>query len=130
VSASGALPADPYIVAGELDSVVERWSHRANEARVASRKLEYWATPRPFDNTPVNDHLMRAAEDPDASNNPWVWPTPNSMREVEPSAYYVSWSAHAAAERGEVGTSKQNQKASLDASLPSARPRSRKHSKA
>jgi hypothetical protein len=88
---SGAGMADMQDVAAEVDQVIARWSRRAGEARSRGDRLEYWATMRPIDARPTHDHLMRAAEEPDATSNPMVWATPNSMREVEPSAFYVCW---------------------------------------
>ena len=82
----GAIHVSPDDIRDELDGIIARWATRARKFR-GNIKFEYWATTRPFDNRPVNPHLMRSAEDPviDAG----VWPTPNSMRDVEPSAYYV-----------------------------------------
>jgi hypothetical protein len=71
----------------ELKEIIARWTTKARMYR-GNKKFEYWATSRPFDNRPVNPHLMRGAEDPVI--DPGVWPTPNSMRDVEPSAYYVA----------------------------------------
>lgn len=83
---AGAIHVSPEDIRDELDGIIARWATRARKFR-GNTKFEYWATTRPYDNRPVNPHLMRSAEDPviDAG----VWPTPNSMRDVEPSAYYV-----------------------------------------
>jgi hypothetical protein len=83
---AGAIHVTPEDIRDELDGIIARWATRARKFH-GNTKFEYWATTRPFDNRPVNPHLMRSAEDPviDAG----VWPTPNSMRDVEPSAYYV-----------------------------------------
>jgi hypothetical protein len=84
---------DAIDVAAELDVIRDRWKQRARMLETTGGKLEYWATKRPFDDVPVGPHLMRGAEDADAGRDPWVWPTPNSMREVEPSAFYVIWNS-------------------------------------
>ena len=76
-------------LAAELDRIVERWERRARQHREAGKKLEYWATLQPFNHKPTQDHLLRSAEEPAA--DPEVWLTPNSMREVEPSAVYIPW---------------------------------------
>ncbi len=83
---SGTIHVSQEDIRDELDGIIARWATRARMFR-GNTKFEYWATSRPYDNRPVNPHLMRSAEDPviDAG----VWPTPNSMRDVEPSAYYV-----------------------------------------
>jgi helicase-like protein len=70
----------------ELNRIVARWAAKARMYR-GNGKFEYWATSRPYDNRPVNPHLMRGAEDPVIDRG--VWATQNSMRDVEPSAYYV-----------------------------------------
>ena len=76
-------------VEGEVDQIIDRWQSRAASHRSSGQRLEYWATLRPNDNRPTNDHLMRGSEE--ENTDPQVWPTPNSMREVEPSAYYIVW---------------------------------------
>ena len=70
----------------ELNEIISRWAQRAKMYR-GNKRFEYWATSRPYDHRPVNPHLMRGAED--LIVNSEVWPTPNSMRDVEPSSYYV-----------------------------------------
>lgn len=75
-------------IKADLQNIIDRWAQRSR-VYGGNKKFEYWATSRPFDNRPVNPHLMRGAEDPVI--DPWVWATPGSMREVEPSAYYVLW---------------------------------------
>ncbi len=76
-------------VVNELDQIIERWRCRAGACLAGQDRLEYWATLQPHNNTPTNPHLMRSAEEEMVDER--VWPTPNSMREVEPSAYYVLW---------------------------------------
>jgi len=73
----------------DLSSIIQSWNRRASNYRQANKEFEYWATFRPFNNTPIYNHLMRSAEDESA--NPEVWSTPNSMREVEPSVYCSIW---------------------------------------
>ncbi len=76
-------------IKNELDAIIARWAQRAR-LYMGNKKFEYWATTRPLDHRPVNPHLMRGAEDPIVDSA--VWATPNSMREVEPSAFYTELS--------------------------------------
>jgi hypothetical protein len=71
-------------------SIVERWAKRTNAA-----KLSYWAKINPVTGKPMGLHLMRDMEE--VWRDPQVWPTPNSMREVEPSAFFSTWEQDAAA---------------------------------
>ena len=71
----------------DLNRITSRWTQRT---RVVSKKpLEYWERRNPVTNKVVNLPLMRGAEE--QFGDPGVWPTPNSMREVEPSAYFSVW---------------------------------------
>ena len=69
----------------DLAAIISRWAALAQRYRTAGRRFEYWYTPRPF-NQPATPHLMRGAED--SFEEPEVFATPNSMREVEPTAFY------------------------------------------
>jgi hypothetical protein len=81
--------ARPDEVESNLDQLMEEWERRAKFYKACNSKFEYWATRRPIKADPVNPHLMRGAED--LSESEEVWMTPNSMREVEPSAYFTIW---------------------------------------
>lgn len=81
--------ARPDEVESNLDQLMEEWERRAKFYKASNSKFEYWATRRPIKADPVNPHLMRGAED--LSESEEVWMTPNSMREVEPSAYFTIW---------------------------------------
>jgi hypothetical protein len=70
----------------ELERVVSRWAARASEQRAVGKKLRYWEVPAPPGRVPP--HLMRDAERMRRSDTP-AWPTPNSMREIEPSTAFV-----------------------------------------
>jgi hypothetical protein len=70
----------------ELDRVVQRWAARAAEQKAIGKKLRYWEVPAPPGRVPP--HLMRDAEKMRRSDTP-AWPTPNSMREIEPSTAFV-----------------------------------------
>ncbi|NHA14143.1 helicase-related protein [Thioalkalivibrio sp. XN279] len=78
----------------ELDRVVQRWAMRAAEQRAIGKKLRYWEAPAPPGR--VSPHLMRDAEKMRISDTP-AWPTPNSMREIEPSTAFVLKVFHDAA---------------------------------
>jgi hypothetical protein len=86
---AGTEFARPDEVESNLDQLMEEWERRARFYKSSNSKFEYWATRRPIKADPVNPHLMRGAEDLSESED--VWMTPNSMREVEPSAYFTIW---------------------------------------
>lgn len=72
----------------DLKNIEEHWKARAEQSSAAGQYLEYWARLNP-QNKPVNPTLMRSAEE--VFDDPNVWRTPNSMREVEPSVYFTLW---------------------------------------
>jgi hypothetical protein len=69
-----------------LDTIVATWNQRSAGSRVAGKKLRYWEKKAPFGRTAP--HLMRAAEEMKGGEGV-AWPTPNSMREVEPSTVFL-----------------------------------------
>jgi len=69
----------------DIAAIVERWSRRSHDSRVNGTKLNYWERKAPFGKTAP--HLMRSAEEA-GQVNAQAWSTPNSMREVEPSAAF------------------------------------------
>lgn len=77
-------------VENELQAIVGRWAARAASARASGGVLEYWFRRGKFGAKALAPHLMRGAEDA-AADLDGVWSTPNSMREVEPSAHYALW---------------------------------------
>lgn len=70
----------------DLNTVVTTWSRRAADSRAAGKKLRYWEKRAPFGRTAP--HLMRAAEEMKGPES-GAWPTPNSMRDVEPSTAFL-----------------------------------------
>lgn len=70
----------------DLDAIVLEWGRRSHEARTASGRLRYWEKKAPFGKT--LPHLMCSAEEGAAARS-LAWPTPNTMREVEPSTAFV-----------------------------------------
>jgi hypothetical protein len=70
----------------QLREIVGRWTARASEAKPAGTKLKYWEKKAPFGRTAP--HLMFAAEEGRAPGA-LAWPTPNTMRDVEPSTAFV-----------------------------------------
>jgi hypothetical protein len=69
-----------------LDAIVKEWGRRSHEARTAAGRLRYWEKKAPFGRSAP--HLMCSAEEGSASGS-MAWPTPNTMREVEPSTAFV-----------------------------------------
>lgn len=84
--ASSTDPQDSADTAAELRARIDEWARRSHEARTSSQRLRYWMRKAPFGKT--LPHLMCSAEEavPGGSQ---AWPTPNSMREVEPSTAFV-----------------------------------------
>jgi len=70
----------------DLDAIVDEWARRSQDARSSSGRLRYWEKKAPFGRTAP--HLMCSAEEGAATGN-LAWPTPNTMREVEPSTAFV-----------------------------------------
>ena len=89
VRSAGQEHSDPEETKKNIYKIIEEWNQRAYFSREAGQQLEYWARLNPYNNVPVLPHLMRGSED--NFNDPNVWRTPNSMREVEPSTFYVEW---------------------------------------
>ncbi len=72
--------------ASELEAIVSEWARRSSEARTSTQRLVYWEKKTPFGTSAP--HLMCAAET-GGTGSTLAWPTPNSMREVEPSTAFV-----------------------------------------
>lgn len=69
----------------DLRDLIGHWARRSRDARAAGTALLYWERKAPFGRT--RPHLMSSAED-GAPTGRQSWPTPNSMREVEPSTAF------------------------------------------
>lgn len=69
----------------DLEAIVREWRQRGSDTRAAGRRLLYWERKAPFGAT--LPHLMTSAED-GARPTGLAWPTPNSMRDVEPSTAF------------------------------------------
>lgn len=72
--------------AADLQAIAREWAQRSQDARSAGRQLLYWERKAPFGRT--LPHLMSSAEE-GGRNTRLAWPTPNSMREVEPSTAFI-----------------------------------------
>lgn len=72
--------------ADDLLAIVREWGQRSRTARTGGTDLLYWERKAPFGRT--RPHLMTSAEE-GARPGRTAWPTPNSMREVEPSTAFV-----------------------------------------
>jgi len=82
----------------DLDAVVATWAKRSASSRAAGGKLRYWEKRAPFGRTAP--HLMRAAEELKGPES-GAWPTPNSMRDVEPSTAFLLKRIHRRRESGD-----------------------------
>lgn len=69
-----------------LQAIVDRWESQVANTKAANRKLLYWKRPAPFGRS--LPHLMCSAEESTGGAGQ-AWPTPGSMREVEPSCAFV-----------------------------------------
>lgn len=83
-SASDGIEAEA--AAEDLEAIVYEWAQRSQEARSGGGDLLYWERKAPYGKT--KPHLMTSAEE-GARSTGLAWPTPNSMREVEPSTAFV-----------------------------------------
>lgn len=70
----------------DLQAIIDRWESQVTNVKAAGGRLLYWKKPAPFGRT--SPHLMCSAEESTASAGQ-AWPTPGSMREVEPSSAFV-----------------------------------------
>lgn len=69
----------------DIEAIVREWRQRGSDTRAAGRRLLYWERKAPFGAT--LPHLMTSAED-GARPTGLAWPTPNSLRDVEPSTAF------------------------------------------
>lgn len=83
-SASDGIEGDD--AAADLAAIVNEWALRGQTARTGGTDLLYWERKAPFGKT--RPHLMTSAEE-GARPGRTAWPTPNSMREVEPSTAFA-----------------------------------------
>lgn len=82
-SSDGVESADTQ---ADLESIVSEWAQRSQDARSAGKRFLYWERKAPFGMT--LPHLMSSAEEGGRPSR-LAWPTPNSMREVEPSTAFI-----------------------------------------
>jgi hypothetical protein len=82
-SASGDIEGGETVE--DLEARVIEWAQRVHNARSAGKRFLYWERPALYGRT--LPHLMRSAEDGGRATQS-AWPTPNSMREVEPSTAF------------------------------------------
>ena len=83
-SASNDIEGDDC--AADLRGIVQKWGERSQDSRASGAALLYWERKAPFGR--ARPHLMTSAEDGRKPGRTG-WPTPNSMREVEPSTAFV-----------------------------------------
>ena len=83
-SASSDIEGDDS--ASDLQGIIRKWGERSRSSRAAGTALLYWERKAPFGKT--RPHLMTSAEE-GARTGRTGWPTPNSMREVEPSTAFA-----------------------------------------
>jgi hypothetical protein len=83
-SASGNIEGADTV--DDLAALVDAWSNLGADASSSGKALRYW-DPGPGLG-PAGNYLMRSAEDGRGVGRK-SWPTPNSMREVEPSTAFM-----------------------------------------
>ena len=83
-SASGGIEGDESAL--DLEAIVQKWNERGRASRAAGKPLLYWERKAPFGRT--KPHLTTSAEEGRKLGRTG-WPTPNSMREVEPSTAFA-----------------------------------------
>lgn len=72
--------------AADIAAVIAQWQRRSRDARNGQTRLLYWEKEAPFGKGAP--HLMNSAEQGRQSGT-LAWPTPNTMREVEPSTAFL-----------------------------------------
>ena len=70
----------------QMRDIVQQWALRSAEVKATGSKLNYWEKKAPFGKTAP--YLMYAAEEGNNGSG-FGLPTPNTMREVEPSTAFV-----------------------------------------
>jgi hypothetical protein len=85
-AASASQQVEATDTAADLAAIVREWAQRSRDAYAGGRKLLYWERKAPFGAT--LPHLMTSAEEGGRPNR-LAWPTPNSLREVEPSTAFT-----------------------------------------
>ena len=83
-SASGGIESEG--TTADLEQVVQKWSELSHASHADGSALLYWERKSPFSRP--KPHLMTSAEEGKRMIGD-AWPTPNSMREVEPSTAFV-----------------------------------------
>ena len=85
-AARGSLGLEGAQTLRDLEEIVQAWSARVIDSQASAKPLLYWEKRAPFGKS--SPHLMKAAEDARRASAA-AWPTPNSMRDVEPSTAFV-----------------------------------------
>jgi hypothetical protein len=83
-SASEGIEAED--TAADIEAFVSEWAQRSQDARSVGNDLLYWERKAPYGR--AKPHLMTSAEEGHRPGG-LAWPTPNSMREVEPSTAFA-----------------------------------------
>lgn len=83
-SASGNVEGEDTV--NDLDALIDEWASRSSDASSTGKALRYWDHGSGF--SKAGNYLMRSAEDGRGTGRK-SWPTPNSMREVEPSTAFM-----------------------------------------
>ncbi|EMC2594288.1 helicase-related protein [Pseudomonas aeruginosa] len=82
--ATGGIEEDDTLAG--LQAIIDRWESQVENVKAAGGRLRYWKKAAPFGRT--SPHLMCSAEESTGGAGQ-AWPTPGSMREVEPSSAFV-----------------------------------------
>ncbi|MNH27096.1 hypothetical protein D3C79_871920 [compost metagenome] len=82
--ATGGIEEDATLAG--LQAIIDRWESQVENVKAAGGRLRYWKKAAPFGRT--SPHLMCSAEESTGGAGQ-AWPTPGSMREVEPSSAFV-----------------------------------------
>ena len=83
-SASGNVEGEDTV--DDLAALIEEWAMRGSDVSMTGKALRYWDPGSGF--SQAGNYLMRSAEDGRGTGRK-SWPTPNSMREVEPSTAFM-----------------------------------------
>ena len=88
---ASSQPPETSAILKQLELLVEHWRNRALNQANEQDKLKYFYKHLPYRRDVSFNYLMRSAEEVFEDPSKIVWRVPNSMRNVEPTAWFTLW---------------------------------------
>ena len=88
---ASSQPPETSAILNQLELLVEHWRNRALNQANEQDKLKYFYKHLPYRRDVSFNYLMRSAEEVFEDPSKIVWRVPNSMRNVEPTAWFTLW---------------------------------------